>query len=402
MGVDGRKRGAEPLGLYVAGFRTALTGLGYTRGSAVGQLALMAHLSRWLGERGLRGLDLAPGVVGEFLQARRAGGHGQWLSLRGMSPMLDYLRGVGVAPVWSAAVAGTPADALLARYEAYLIRERGLAASSVYHYVRVAREFVLAGSGPCRPTLEELTAAEVGEFVLTGCRSRGVASAKQFVVGMRAFLRYLYLVGVTQTALAGVVLSPVSRPASSLPRSVDREQVQRLLSCCDRRTALGRRDFAVLTLQLRLGLRVAEVAALRLRDFDWRQGEVLVRGKGNRQERLPVPVDVGEAVADWLRLGRPASSSSHVFTAMRAPRRALTGSAVSAIVSRAGERAEIPDMTAHRLRHTAATDLLRSGASLPEVGQVLRHASLLSTAIYAKVDHPALSAVARPWPVGAR
>ena len=175
-----------------------------------------------------------------------------------------------------------------------------------------------------------------------------------------------------------------------------------MLSSCDRRTAVGRRNFAVLTLQLRLGLRVAEVAALQLRDVNWRQGEVLVRGKGNRDERLPLPIDVGEAVADWLRHGRPMSSSLHVFTAMRAPRRALSGSAVSMIVSRAAQRAQIPGITAHRLRHTAATDLLRGGASLPEVGQVLRHASLLSTAIYAKVDHTALSAVARPWPAGVR
>jgi site-specific recombinase XerD len=299
-------------------------------------------------------------------------------------------------------VASTPAEALLATYEAYLIRERGLATSSVYHYLRVAREFVLAHSGPGRPKLEGLTAAEVGEFVLTGCRSRGVASAKQLVVGIRALLRYLYLAGVTPTALTGAVLSPVSRPASSLPRSIDRREVKRLLSSCDRRTAVGRRNFAVLTLQLRLGLRVSEVAALQLRDFDWRRGEVLVRGKGNREERLPLPVDVGEAVADWLHQGRPASSSTHVFTTMRAPRRGLTGTAVSVVVSRAAQRAEIPDLTAHRLRHTAATDLLRSGASLPEVGQVLRHASLLSTTIYAKVDHTALSAVARPWPAGAR
>jgi site-specific recombinase XerD len=399
---DGQKRGLGPLGLYVDGFRMALAKLGYTRGSAAGQLALMAHLSRWLDERGLGGRDLMPGAVGDFLQARRAAGCGQWLSLRGMAPLLDYLRGLGVAPVWSGVVASTPAEVLLATYETYLIRERGLATSSVYHYLRVAREFVLAHSGPGRPQLEGLTAAEVGEFVLAGCRSRRVASAKQFVVGMRALLRYLYLAGITPTALAGAVLSPVSRPANWLPRSIDGRQVKRLLSSCDRRTAVGRRNFAVLTLQLRLGLRVAEVAALELRDFDWRRGEVLVRGKGNREERLPLPVDVGEAVADWLRHGRPTSSSTHVFTAMRAPRRALTGTAVSVIVSRAAQRAQIPGMTAHRLRHTAATDLLRGGASLPEVGQVLRHASLLSTAIYAKVDHTALSALARPWPAGAR
>jgi len=219
---------------------------------------------------------------------------------------------------------------------------------------------------------------------------------------MRALLRYLHLAGVTQTVLVGAVPSAASWPASSLPQPINRGQAARLLNSCDRRTAVGRRDFAVLTLQLRLGLRVSEVAALELSDVDWRHGEILVRGKSHREERLPLPADVGEAVAGWLRHGRTRCASTRVFTTLLAPRGGLTGKAVSAIVKRAACRAEIPAMTAHRLRHTTATDLLRSGASLPEVGQVLRHASMLSTAIYAKVDHAALSAVVRPWPAGAR
>ena len=182
---------------------------------------------------------------------------------------------------------------------------------------------------------------------------------------------------------------------------IDRRQAARLLFSCDRRTAVGRRDFAVLTLLLRLGLRVGEVAAVELTDVDWRHGEILVRGKGHREERLPLPADVGQAVAGWLRRGRPRCACTHVFTTLIAPRRELSGKAVSAIVRRAGHRSGVV-VTAHRLRHCTATELLRSGASLPEVGQVLRHASMLSTAIYAKVDHAALSTVVRPWPAGAR
>jgi site-specific recombinase XerD len=158
----------------------------------------------------------------------------------------------------------------------------------------------------------------------------------------------------------------------------------------------------VLVVLVRLGLRVSEVAALELAHVDWRHGEILISGKGDREERLPLPADVGEAVAAWLRSGRPKCSSTRVFTSLVAPRGEMTGKAVSAIVSRAAIRAGVPAATAHRLRHTAATELLRAGASLPEVGQVLRHASMLSTAIYAKVDQAALSLVARPWPAGAR
>jgi site-specific recombinase XerD len=200
--------------------------------------------------------------------------------------------------------------------------------------------------------------------------------------------------------LAGAVPSAASWPASTLPQPLDRRQVAQLLCSCDRRTRCGRRDFAVLALLLRLGLRAGEVAALELGDLDWRSGDILVRGKGRRVERLPLPVDVGQAVASWLRYGRPRCSSRQVFTTLLAPRQGLSRKGISAIVHRAGQRSGVAT-TAHRLRHTAACALLRSGASLPEIGQVLRHGSMLSTAIYAKVDHAALSAVARPWP-GAR
>jgi integrase/recombinase XerD len=183
-------------------------------------------------------------------------------------------------------------------------------------------------------------------------------------------------------------------------RSIDRRQAAGLLASCDRRTAIGRRDHAVLVLLLRLGLRVGEVAALELADVDWRHGEIQVRGKGGHTERLPLPVDVGQAVAGWLRHGRPSCASRRVFTTLLAPRRELSRKGVSAIVHRAACRCDLA-VTAHGLRHSAATELLRAGGSLPEVGQVLRHASMLSTAIYAKVDHAALPAVAQPWP-GAR
>ncbi|MGH8893535.1 MAG: tyrosine-type recombinase/integrase [Actinomycetes bacterium] len=157
----------------------------------------------------------------------------------------------------------------------------------------------------------------------------------------------------------------------------------RLLASCDRRSTFGRRDYAVLTVLARLGLRAGEVAALELTDIDWRAGELVVRGKGRRQERLPLPADVGEALVGWLRRGRPRCEATTVFTTVRAPHRGLT-SGVSAIVRAACGRAGLPAIHAHRLRHTAATEMLRAGASLPEVGQVLRHPSVLTTAIYAR------------------
>ena len=187
------------MGPYSDGFRTELAARGYEPSSAAGQLQVMAHLSRWLVDRGLDGHGLTFGVVEEFLRARRVAGYRQWLSARGIAPLLDHLREVGIAPVCSPAMADSVVEVLLAGYRAYLIEERGLAASTVRNYVDVARQFVSQYGASGRTDLCGLTAAQVSEFVLAGCRTRGVGSAAILVVGMRALLRYLHLAGVTQT-----------------------------------------------------------------------------------------------------------------------------------------------------------------------------------------------------------
>jgi integrase/recombinase XerD len=218
------------------------------------------------------------------------------------------------------------------------------------------------------------------------------------VTRLRAFLRFLHVEGEIDRDLAGVVPSVASWRLAGLVKALDAGSVARLLASCDRRRRVGRRDFAILTILSRLGLRAGEVAALQLSDIDWRSGEVLVRGKGSRQERLPLPSDVGEAIAGWLSRGRLRCDSVLVFTRLRAPHGGLSAGAVSQIVRRACQRAGLPIVSAHRLRHTAATEMLRAGGSLAEVGQVLRHRSRDVTSIYAKVDRIGLGAVVMPWP----
>ncbi len=187
---------------------------------------------------------------------------------------------------------------------------------------------------------------------------------------------------------------------ATLPKAISAAEVARLLGSCDRHKALGRRDFAILTVLVRLGVRAGEAAALELGDIDWRAGEIVVRGKGGRRDRLPLPVDVGEALAGWLCDGRPREiTCSALFTRLRAPHGGLRTSGVSAVVRRAGRGTGVGSIGAHRLRHTAATQILQAGGTLAEVGQILGHSRLLTTAVYAKVDTPALSALARPWPV---
>lgn len=396
-----RVRVNGPLAPYADGFRATLAERGYTPSSAAGQLQLMAHVSRWLAQQGRDGSDLVPAVVAEFLQTRRAAGYGHWLSVRGLAPLLGYLREIAIAPAVPTVVAATSKEILLSGYRVYLVEERGLAASTVRSYLQVAQQFVSHRVASGRPGLTELTAAEVSEFVLASCQERGAGSATLLVGGLRALLRYLHLAGITPAGLVGAVPSAACWPATSLPKPIGQGDATRLLRSCDRQTAVGRRDVAMLTLLLRLGLRVSEVAALELSDLDWRHGEILIRGKGRREERLPLPADVGEAVAGWLRRGRVHGGGARVFTTLLAPHGALNGKAVSAIVRRAAHRSGVI-ASAHQLRHTAGTDLLRAGASLPEVGQILRHANVLHTARYAKVDHGALRSVAQPWPVGAR
>ncbi len=391
-------RVSGPLAPHVSGFRRELERLGYRPHPVCDQLRLLAHTSRWLDSCRLGIDELTPARVEEFLAHRRAEGYTLWLSTKAMVPMLEYLRGLGVVPTPAPTAPAAEAEHLQEHYRAYLVQERGLAAGTVASYLHVARLFCAARAVDGELHLDVLGAAEVTEFVLAECASRSVGSAKYIVCGLRSLLRYLYVAGHTATALEAAVPKVASWRLARVPVTFGRAEVVRLLASCDRRNTFGRRDHAVLTVLARLGLRAGEVASLDLADIDWRAGELVIRGKGRREERVPLPTDVGEALAAWLRRGRPRCESDAVFTRVRAPHRRLTSGGVSAIVRAACARTGLPELNAHRLRHTAATEMLRAGASLAEVGQVLRHASLLTTAIYAKVDHSRLRTLGLPWP----
>jgi integrase len=359
----------------------------------------MADVSRWLAEHELGAGDLTVSVVERFLTERRAAGGARYLSSRALRPLLGYLRELGVTPLAVAAAPSTPAEVLIGRYSLYLLERRGLARSTVRNYVGVARVFLADRERVCGElTLSELDGTAVSEFVLRESRRSSVGSAKCMVTRLRALLRFLHVDGEVEQHLAGAVPSVASWRLASLVKALDTTSVQRLLASCDRRTRVGRRDFAIITLLSRLGLRAGELAALQLQDVDWRAGELLVREKGGRQERLPLPADVGEILVGWLERGRPRRDSAFVFTRVRAPHGGLSAGAVSQIVRRACQRAGLPIVCAHRLRHTAATEMLRAGGSLTEVGQVLRHRGRDVTSIYAKVDRLALAQVVMPWP----
>jgi integrase/recombinase XerD len=285
---------------------------------------------------------------------------------------------------------------LLAEFRAWLDRERGLSPVSVRCYSKQAKYFLAAVGGP--GAAGGLDAGRVTAFMVDYSKDRNGWSAKAMVTSLRAFLRFAHVTGRTAVPLAGAVPAVASWRLSALPRSLPAAEVGALLGGCDRDTVTGLRDYAVLSLLARLGLRGAEAAGLQLGDIDWRAGEVAVCGKGSRIERLPLPAAAGEALAAWLMDGRPRCESRAVFVTVRRPYRQLTPEAVRAVMGRACGRAGLERRGAHRLRHALATEMLRAGASLPEVGQVLRHRSLLATSVYAKVDQDALRPLARPWP----
>jgi len=389
-----------PLAGYADGFRADLARLGYTPLTAAGHVRLMAHLDRWLAARDLGASALTPAIVDAYFADRRAAGYVNQRTPRALRPLVGYLRQLGVLAAPAPVVAATAAERLLARYRDYLVLERGLAPATVELNVRLVRPFLLerADARDGELDLGHLRAAEVAAWVVAQSR-QWPRSVARMVTAMRSLLGFLHVDGVLGQSLAAAVPSVPGWTLTGLPKWLTDDQVSALLACCDQSTATGRRDFAILTLLVRLGLRAGEVAALGLDDIDWRRGELTIRGKGNRHDRLPLPVDVGQVIIAHLRGGRPCAAQDRaVFLRAQAPYQALTSVAVSTVVATAGRRAGIGRIGAHRLRHSAATAMLRSGASLAEVGQALRHARPLTTAIYAKVDSQALRQLAQPWP----
>jgi integrase/recombinase XerD len=348
VAVEGR----GPLAPHGSGVVAELEHRGYADASVAEQMKLLANLSRWM---------IAVGM-----------GYRHFRSSRALEPLVAYLRAVAVPVVATPveAVSVRQVDVLVERYRGYLVGERGLAAGTVCCHVSIAGRFLEAqASMSGELDVAGLTAGMVSRDVLIECRSRKRGSSESVVIALRSLLRFLHVDGFTSGELA---------------------------------SATGRRDFAVLLVLSRLGLRAGELSAIGLRDVDWRAGELLVRGKARRRDRLPLPVDVGEAIADYLQHGRPRVALSRLLMRAIAPIGPLTSDAVSGIVRYSCHRAGLPAVGAHRLRHTAGTEALRAGGSLAEIGQLLRQQTEFTTSLYARVDRSALRELGRRWPEARR
>jgi site-specific recombinase XerD len=385
-----------PLVPFAEAYEAKMRARGYTPLTMVNELRQVAHLSYWLDEHEMTAADVTSEVIEALHDLRRTRRSSANCSLQGLLALLEVLDEQGVRRPAAPAAPAAPLDEILGSFERFLLQQRGLQASTASSYVFRVRRF-LSWSAP-GGEVSALRAKDITDAVLAESASVSVGATQFFVVAVRSFLRYCFIEGMTASDLSAAALSSTGRKRSALARGISQSQAKALLRSCDRRRAEGRRDFALLLVLVRLGLRSSEAASLRLDDFDWRAGEVLVRGKGGREGRLPVPCDVGDAVAAYLRRGRPGTTHREVFLRLLAPIGPLGRGGVHCIVRRACRRSGVAEVGPHRLRHALASELVRSGAPLPEVGQMLRHQGMSSLLIYVHVDIEGLRKVAQPWP----
>jgi integrase/recombinase XerD len=395
-----------PLAAQVGAFATWASEQGYARYSRYRQVLLAACFSRWLGQQAGRVCRVSSEQPSRYLRsrARRVRLHkGDAAALR---QFIDVLRRQRVIPAEKTAPRRlTPVEHEAQAFEGYLRDERLLARATILNYVPFIRGFLTDRFGHGPVTLSRLCAADVMRFVQRQAPRLHLKRAKLLTSALRSFLHYVRYRGDIARDLAAAVPSVANWSMTSIPRAIPAKAVRQLLASINRRTAIGRRDYAILLLLARLGLRASEVAFLELDDMDWEGGQVSVRGKGGHRTALPLPADVGDALVAYLRHGRPRSASRRVFLRAKAPSRGFLGpSAIGSVVRHAltGAGIEAPTTGAHQFRHALATQMLRHGASLTEIGEVLRHRSPETTKIYTKVDLDALRPLALPWPGGAR
>ena len=394
--------GGEPLGPYLRSFAARLAGLGYAACTSRSKLKSLGELAHWLAKNTIAVADIDEAIVDAFLGERRRQGRlraGQSCTVRNF---LDHLRSAGAVASPGPEIPDTPLAALEQHYERFLRSERGLRRATLISYLPFVHRFLLDRFESGELQFGELGGSDISSFLLRHAHTMSPRTAQLMVSAFRSFFRFLLQRGEIGIDLAAAVPTVANWRLSTVPKYLTPKEVRAMLDACNQETCTGRRDYSILLLVARLGLRAGEVLALKLQDLDWRAGEITVPGKGLVHDRMPLPVDVGEALAAYLRRDRPRPCESRrLFIRMKAPRRGFANpSTVSTIVRRALERAglEPPVKGAHLLRHSLATEMLRQGGSLKEIGEVLRHRAPNTTEIYAKVDFAGLRCLALLWP----
>jgi len=366
------------------------------------QLRMLANFSTWLDNKRLGADEVDWSTVERYLRFRRKAGKLRNEDASALRRMLRLLR---AGQVETPSSPPTARQIVLEQFQHYLRQERGLADGTIKKYTPVVREFLAEKFPAGTSDFHQVSAADIAKFVRREAERITTKDAPTVVTALRSFLRHLLYRGAIDTNLAACVPTIATWSLSKVPKFLPAEQIQRVLDSCDRSTPIGKRNYGILLLLARLGLRAGEVVGLTLEDIDWEAGVITVRGKGKRVAQMPLPVEVGAAIADYLRRARPACSSRRVFIREKAPLVGFANSvAICSMVDRAlrGAKVESAYRGSHLFRHSLATTMLKHGASLPEIGDLLRHRRPDTTAIYAKVDLASLRSIALPWPGGDR
>jgi len=395
-----------PLAAHISSFAEFVSAQGYALYSIRPQVRLAAGFSRWLKQKGIDVRCITSDHSSRYLRDRARHVRPCRGDAAALRHLLDFLHGEGVVPAEKVSVRRlTPAERFTQAYEQHLREAQALAEATILNYVPFILSFLkdCFGDGPV--ILSRLCARDVVSFVQRQAPRLHRKRAKLMTSALRSFFRYTRYRGEVVLDLAAAVPVVANWSMPSIPRAISADQVHRLLASIDRQTATGRRDYAILLLLARLGLRSSEVTFLELDDIDWNTGTLNVRGKSSRFNEFPLPQEVGKAIAAYLRDGRPPSTSRRVFLRAKAPIRGFRGaSGVGSIVRHSLKRSGVkaPTYGAHQFRHGLATEMLRQGASLGEIGDVLGHRHPQTTKIYTKVDLAALRTLALPWPGGAQ
>jgi integrase/recombinase XerD len=397
-GAGGVQMGG-PLAPFATGLEQSLVDSGFSRCWARHLMNLMTEVSRWLAAGGLGARDLTTEVLDEFFAGRKPS-RVRCRTVRSFQPILLHLRSIGVVaalPSPSAGRTDTESE-LLGCYRSWCVAQRGLTMATTDQYVTRVAKFLALWRPDERVALAELDGGAILATIRVAADVMPSPSLRCMVTALRCFLRFLHATGRATASLVAAVPALKAWPRTALPSALPADDARRLVAGCDPSTPRGRRDAAVVLVLLRLGLRASEVTRLALDDIDWRAGEVAVKGKGGRLDRLPLPVEVGEAIATYLREGRPSTSDRSLFLSATAPIRALSSDAVGSLVYRACARAGVARVGPHALRRALATETLRAGAPMSEVAQLLRHVDQATSSIYAAADVAAVAALVQPWP----
>ncbi len=393
----------EPLDRHLSAFSSFLEAQGYTATTLRGKNQVVRNFSRWLQMRQINVSDLDEGTIALFFEEKPRAGH----IIRGdhstLCSLLEWLRNLHQARPLSPEVTGDKLCSIESEFAHYLKDERGLSQATLRTYIPLVHSFLTECFGSNTIVFTEIGISDVTGFILRRTDSNSCRSMQLMTSALRGFFRFLRYRGDIVSDLASSVPTVSNWRRSEIPKYLSHVDVERLLQDSNRTTAIRRRDYAVLLLLARLGLRAGEVVAMVLDDIDWETGVVTIRGKGGRRDQLPLPRDVGEAMVAYILHGRPQCHSRRVFLRAKAPTKGFMASAaIDGIVRRALRRAGLDPVRkgAHLLRHSLATNMLRQGASLTEIGEILRHTTPKTTEIYAKVNIAALSALALPWPGG--